>query len=41
VTFNYLQQWIFDLSYTSYMGGGYYNLLSDRDFYAASVRYSF
>jgi len=41
VGFNYLQKWVFDLAYTSYMGGGRYNLLKDRDFYAASVRYSF
>ena len=39
--FNYLQEWIFDFSYTSYMGGGKYNQLHDRDFFAASVRYSF
>lgn len=39
--FNYLNEWIFDLSYTSYMGGGRYNLANDRDFFAASVRYSF
>jgi hypothetical protein len=39
--FNYLNEWVFDLSYTSYMGGGRYNLLYDRDFFAASVRYSF
>jgi hypothetical protein len=41
VAFNYLNEWIFDLNYTSYFGGGRYNLLTDRDFYAASVRYSF
>jgi hypothetical protein len=41
VAFNYLNEWLFDLSYTSYSGGGRYNLLYDRDFYAASVRYSF
>ena len=41
VAFNYLQQWIFDFAYTSYMGGDRYNLLKDRDFYAFSVRYSF
>ena len=41
VGFNYLQRWIFDLAYTDYSGGGHYNLLSDRDFYSASVRYSF
>lgn len=41
VEFNYLNEWIFDLSYTSYMGGGIYNLVQDRDFFSASVRYSF
>ncbi len=41
VAFNYLEQWVFDFSYTSYFGGGRYNLLYDRDFFAASVRYSF
>jgi len=39
--FNYLQKWVFDLAYTNYSGGGKYNLMYDRDFYAASVRYSF
>jgi len=41
VAFNYLNTWIFDINYTNYSGGGRYNLLMDRDFYAASVRYSF
>ena len=41
VGFNYLQEWVFDLAYTSYMGGGKYNRFYDRDFFAASVRYSF
>ncbi|MFT5139677.1 MAG: hypothetical protein ACI9H8_001219 [Lysobacterales bacterium] len=41
VGFNYLDRWIFDLAYTDYMGGGRYNLLQNRDFFAASVRYSF
>lgn len=41
VGFNYLQKWVFDLAYTDYSGGGQYNLLQDRDFYSASVRYSF
>lgn len=41
VQFNYLNEWIFDFAYTKYMGGGKYNLLMDRDFLAASVRYSF
>ncbi|MFC1778463.1 DUF1302 domain-containing protein [Pseudomonadota bacterium] len=39
--FNYLQKWIFDFSYTDYSGGGKYNLAHDRDFFSASVRYSF
>ncbi len=39
--FNYLNEWIFDLSYTSYSGAGHYNQLRDRDFFSASVRYSF
>jgi hypothetical protein len=39
--FNYLQEWIFDFSYTNYSGGGHYNQLYDRDFFAASVSYSF
>jgi len=38
---NYLDQWIFDLAYTRYDGGGRYNLLRNRDFVSASVRYSF
>ena len=41
VGFNYLEKWIFDLAYTNYMGAGRYNLLRNRDFFAASVRYSF
>jgi len=41
VGFNYLQKWIFDFSYTDYSGAGHYNLLSDRDFFSASVKYSF
>jgi hypothetical protein len=41
VAFNYLNQWIFDLSYTTYMGAGEFNMLKDRDFLSASVRYSF
>lgn len=40
-SFNYLNRWFVDLAYTNYMGGGMFNLLSDRDFYEASVSYSF
>ncbi|NND45236.1 MAG: DUF1302 domain-containing protein [Xanthomonadales bacterium] len=41
VGFNYLDKWIFDLAYTDYRGGGRYNLNRNRDFFSASVRYSF
>ncbi|MDX1460001.1 MAG: DUF1302 domain-containing protein [Xanthomonadales bacterium] len=41
VGFNYLDKWIFDIAYTDYRGGGRYNLLRNRDFFSASVRYSF
>ncbi len=39
--FNYLNVWTADLSYTSFFGGGRHNLLYDRDFVSANVRYSF
>jgi hypothetical protein len=38
---NLLNEWVVDLAYTTYMGAGSYNLLKNRDFFAASVRYSF
>jgi len=38
---NYLQRWTLDFSYTSYFGADPWNALSDRDFYGASVSYSF
>jgi hypothetical protein len=41
VKFNYLQKWVIDASYTAFSGGGIYNLMNDRDFYGASVSYSF
>jgi hypothetical protein len=41
LAFNYLEQWIFDFAYTNYSGAGHYNVLYDRDFYSASVSYSF
>ena len=41
LAFNYLNEWIFDFAWTTYMGAGSYNTLTDRDFFAASVRYSF
>jgi hypothetical protein len=38
---NYLNKLIFDLSYTSFWGGGQFNQISDRDFASFSVKYSF
>lgn len=38
---NYLNKWVLDLSYTSFWGGGVYNLTSDRDFVAVSAKYLF
>lgn len=39
--FNYLSRWQAGISYTSFFGAGNNNLLSDRDFIAASLSYSF
>jgi hypothetical protein len=41
VAFNLLNTWVIDVSYTDYSGGGRYNLLRSRDFFGASVSYSF
>lgn len=41
VEFNYLNEWIVDLSYTYQGGAGMHNELRDRDFVAASISYSF
>jgi hypothetical protein len=37
----YRFNWELDLSYTSFFGAGRYNLLNDRDFVAANIKYSF
>lgn len=37
----YLEKWTVDFAYTRYMGAGRYNLLQDRDWVGAFVRYSF
>lgn len=37
----YLQKWEADVSYTNFFGAGKYNLLSDRDFFSATIKYSF
>lgn len=39
--FNYLSKWELDLSYTSFFGADRYNLQNDRDFIAASVKFTF
>jgi hypothetical protein len=41
LAFNLLNEWVFDLAYTRYMGAGEFNLFKNRDFFSASVRYSF
>lgn len=39
--FQYRINWEVDLSYTTFMGAGRYNLINDRDFVAANIKYSF
>ncbi len=41
VTASTRQRWELDVSYSNYGGDGQYNLLRDRDFIAASVKFSF
>jgi hypothetical protein len=38
---NYLNEWIFDLSFTSFMGAEELNQIHDRDFASFTVKYSF
>lgn len=37
----YLQEWEADIAFTSFFGAGKYNLLNDRDFFTATIKYSF
>ena len=37
----YQNSWAADISYTNYSGAGRYNLIHDRDFVSATVKYSF
>jgi hypothetical protein len=37
----YLEEWEADISYTNFFGAGKYNLLNDRDFVSATIKYSF
>ncbi|OIR18976.1 hypothetical protein GALL_13200 [mine drainage metagenome] len=39
--FTYLDAWELDLRYVNFFGGGAYNLLADRDYVSATVKYSF
>ena len=39
--FVYQNQWAFELRYANFMGGGVYNLLADRDYVSATLKYSF
>jgi hypothetical protein len=41
ITASTREKWDVDVSYTHYGGAGQYNLLDDRDFIAASVKFSF
>lgn len=38
---NYLNQWVFDVAYTNFFGGGDFNLIRDRDFVQMTAKYSF
>jgi hypothetical protein len=38
---NYLNAWEVEVSYTNYSGASRYNLINDRDFIGAFIRYSF
>ena len=37
----YLEQWEADVAYTTYFGAGRYNLINDRDFFSATLKFSF
>jgi hypothetical protein len=41
VEFTYRNAWSLELRYVNFFGAGRYNLLSDRDFFASTVKYSF
>jgi hypothetical protein len=41
VEFTYQNRWALDLRYVNFFGGGNYNLLSDRDYVATTLKYSF
>jgi hypothetical protein len=39
--FIFQNQWAFEVRYVNYFGGGVYNLLFDRDYVSATMKYSF
>jgi hypothetical protein len=41
ITASYQNRWSGDLSYTRYFGAGRHNLINDRDFIAANMKFSF
>ena len=41
VNFNHQSTWFMDLSYTNFFGAGRYNLINDRDFVAANIKFLF
>jgi hypothetical protein len=41
VDFTFQNQWAFEVRYVNYSGGGAYNLISDRDYVSATMKYSF
>ena len=41
LAFQYRFNWEFDVSYTDFFGADRYNLINDRDFVAANIKYSF
>jgi hypothetical protein len=41
VEFTYRNAWSFELRYVNFTGAGKFNLLSDRDYVATTLKYSF
>jgi hypothetical protein len=39
--FTYQNSWVLELRYVNFSGAGKYNLLSDRDYVATTIKYSF
>ena len=39
--FTFQNQWAFEVRYVNYFGGGTYNLISDRDYVSATLKFSF